>query len=322
MNRGASIGSMMPGIESVRPKARKRSLDGLIRTCALLAVLGMPTTVTGQEAAGHSLKTTQVMTRKATLRILKPAGGWDMAESDNFLIHHRLRPTALEEVVRSIENLREDYLRKWIGVVDEAWKPKCDVFLYSTEADYRRQTGQTDDGVHGHSNLVADGGRVMERKIYQHMDYPRAEEVRRHELSHVTLDGLFSLREARKWALEGIAKNNEPASQIQEYWEYIYALQGQQGFYHVKDLFALRTYPPSRSAKTPAEARAQHKKEMSAFYLQSGTLVNLLIRKRDPQPSWPSCAMGRTSVTRSHSRSTTSMRHSRILNGIGSKKLR
>jgi hypothetical protein len=201
-----------------------------------------------------------------------PAQGqrWAEVQTANFrVIYHESRQRA-EEVARVAETTRSAMIRKWFGEEPTAWDSKCLIFLYPTAEFYARQTRQPLDSP-GHTSLIAEKERLVERRMYLHCDVAdMLTHVLPHETTHAVLMGRFGRHLVPRWADEGIAILSEPREKIERYLKNLPALRSQHDLFSASQLMSLKDYPESR--------------RVTAFYVQSISLVEFLCaQKGGPQ---------------------------------------
>jgi hypothetical protein len=201
-----------------------------------------------------------------------PAGshGWQVAETEHFRILHNQTKEKAESVAQAAEFTRSQMLRKWIGKDKEEWRPKCDIYLYATAADYSRLQGQP-ASTPGHSQIELDAtnGRVVVRQIFLHCDHPTMlDDVLPHETTHVVLAGQFGNNHVPRWLDEGVAVLSEPAEKIQLHRRNLSQSIQNKTLIHLRDLLKMDSYP------APAQ--------IGTFYAQSVALVDYLTKLKGP----------------------------------------
>jgi len=200
-----------------------------------------------------------------------PAGsdGWAVAETTNFRVYHRQKPELAEQAVRIAEKTRVDMLRKWFGDLDPEWNPKCEIRLHLTAEDYTTEARVPPDSP-GHSTLLADGGRLVGRRIDLHCDDPNMlTGVLPHETTHVVLAGRFVDQPVPRWADEGMAVLSEPRPNVDRHLRMIPQYNRDGQLFQPSSLIQMKDYPEARS--------------ISVFYAESVSLVDFLVNQKGPQ---------------------------------------
>jgi hypothetical protein len=193
--------------------------------------------------------------------------GWEVTETDNFLIYHRHSRTFVEKVARAAEKARSAAQRKWFDESDD-WPQRCGLYLYSDPREYQELTGAPAASP-GHTQVRIDHGRVLSRAIHLHGN--RAELMRAvlpHEVTHAVLAGHFGDFVPR-WADEGMAVLNEPRDRVEAHLHDLPRWRQQRQLFALHDLVEMNDYPEPR--------------QIGAFYAQSVSLVEFLARQKDPE---------------------------------------
>ena len=195
--------------------------------------------------------------------------GWYVAETANFRIfHHQNRETA-ERAAQVAERTRLEMARKWLGEVEPAWNPRCDIYLHATAQDYSRATGVPANSP-GHSTFHIEGGRVFARRIDLHCDDPNMlSAVLPHEATHVVLAGKFGDQPVPRWVDEGVAVLTEPREKVERHLRNLPQYRQDQQLFSVRQLMQLNDYPEPRY--------------VSSFYAQSVSLVEFLATEKGPE---------------------------------------
>jgi hypothetical protein len=196
--------------------------------------------------------------------------GLQVAESAHFRVLHRQSREYAEKVARIAEQTRLEMARKWLGGDAGDWRPKCDVYLHATAAEYTRATDQSAASP-GHSRFDTDEGtgRVVSRQMHLRCDFPgMLESVLPHETTHVVIAGQFGSRPP-PWADEGIAVLSEPAEKVAQHRQNLARAARGRDLFGVRQLMELPTYPEPR--------------RISTFYAQSVALVDFLSRQKGPE---------------------------------------
>jgi hypothetical protein len=198
------------------------------------------------------------------------AQGWEVAETLNFRIYHKQSRALVEKAAQTVERTRTAMYQKWLGRVDPAWNPKCDLYLHATAQDYSRITAQHTSSP-GHARIDTDrtSGRIVGRRMDMHCDTPSMlEAVLPHETTHVVIAELFGGHEVPRWADEGMAVLTEPADKVDMHRRNLARCSQDGQLLSIRDLMQRSNYPPAP--------------QIGAFYAQSVSLVDYLSRQRSP----------------------------------------
>ena len=197
------------------------------------------------------------------------ADGWSLAETRNFRIWHYHSRKVVEQAARSAEDARAAALTRWFKEAGETWEPRCDLYLYTSPADFSRYSGAP-AAVPGVATTRCDNGRVVSRRVDLCISAEHCfEAVLPHEVTHSVLAGSFSDNPLSIWANEGIAVLAEPRSRIDLHLRKLPQYREQDQLYGVRQLFYLGAYPEPRS--------------LGPFYAQSVSLVEFLVKEKDAQ---------------------------------------
>lgn len=196
--------------------------------------------------------------------------GWQVAETEHFLIFHHRDEAFAERIARIAEQTRTAMYRKWFGVEGAAWQPKCELILHPDAASYSQMTGVPTSSP-GHSRIESDpsGRRIVGRRMDIRLDTPDAlEAVLPHEATHVVLAGQFGQYAVPRWADEGIAVLTEPEEKVRQHRRNLQR-QHQDGLtFTARQLMEMEDYPAPR--------------RVPAFYAQSVMLVEFLTSQKGP----------------------------------------
>lgn len=197
--------------------------------------------------------------------------GWEVVESPSFRLYHRQRREYAEQVLRVAENTRLEVEQKWFATNGEVWQPKCELYLHATAQDYNRVTGIAASSP-GHSSIQMEqgSGRVTGRRIDLHCDDVNLLTcVLPHEATHVVLAGRFGSHPVPRWADEGMAVLSEPPEKVERHRRNLHHCRQQGQYFSLRQLMELADYPDPRA--------------IPAFYAQSVSLVEFLVRERGPR---------------------------------------
>lgn len=193
--------------------------------------------------------------------------GWQIAETANFRLVHQHARSLAEAVLRTAERARTAQLTKWFGEVGEDWQPKCRIFLYPTGESYSEATGAPVNPGGGHTDVRADGSRVISRCIHVHGARTfLLQGVVPHEVTHAVLAGRLSDNRVPRWADEGMAILAEAPRNVDMHLRYLPRMRADDALYSMKALIEMRDYPEPR--------------ELGVFYAQSVSLVDFLSRQK------------------------------------------
>jgi hypothetical protein len=193
--------------------------------------------------------------------------GWQVAETANFRLLHQHSRSLAEAVLRTAERTRTDQLSKWFGEVGGDWEPKCRICLYPTGEAYGEATGAPVNPGGGHTDVRADGSRVISRCIHVHgaRSY-LLQGVVPHEVTHAVLAGRLGDSRVPRWADEGMAILAEAPKNIDMHLRYLPRMRADDALFRMRALIEMRDYPEPR--------------ELGVFYAQSVSLVDFLSRQK------------------------------------------
>jgi hypothetical protein len=197
-------------------------------------------------------------------------GGWWLAETAHFRVHHRGSWGRAEQAARAAERTRRAALHRWFADADAGWDSPCDLYLYPTAMEYYRQTGAPPTAP-GHTRVRDDGGRVVAREVHLHEEVPDLlRTVLPHEVTHAVLAGRFGDRRVPRWADEGMAVLAEPAAQVARHLRDLPRWRDDGLLFGARELVEMPDYPsqPYR---------------VGAFYSESVSLVRFLSGVRGPE---------------------------------------
>jgi len=193
--------------------------------------------------------------------------GWRVAETVNFRLLHRHTRTLAEAVLQKAEQTRGAQQRKWFGRVGADWDPKCRIYLYSSGEAYSEATGAAVNPGGGHTDIRAEDGRVLSRRIHLHGTRSfLLKGVVPHEVTHAVLAGRLGSGRVPRWADEGMAILAEAQAQIDVHFRYLPRWRADDALFSMRTLVEMRDYPEPRS--------------IGAFYAQSVSLVDFLTREK------------------------------------------
>jgi hypothetical protein len=192
---------------------------------------------------------------------------WYVAETANFRLFHRHSRALAESVLRTAEQTRTAQMRKWFGRVGDNWRPKCSLYLYPNGHAYAEATGAPVQPGGGHTDIQAEGGRVLSRRIHIHGTRGfLLKGVVPHEVTHAVLAGRLGRERVPRWADEGMAILAETQSHIDVHFRQLPHWRAQEELFSTRGLIEMRDYPERRS--------------LGVFYAQSVSLVDFLSRQK------------------------------------------
>ena len=193
--------------------------------------------------------------------------GWRVAETANFCLFHRHARTFAEAVLRTAEQTRIVQIRKWFGEVGENWNPKCRIYLYASGEAYGEATGAPVHPGGGHTDIQAEDGRVLSRRLHIHGARNfLVKGVVPHEVTHAVLAGRLSRERVPRWADEGMAILAEAQPQIEVHFRQLPRWRADRALFGTRGLIEMRDYPEPRA--------------LGVFYAQSVSLVDFLTRQK------------------------------------------
>lgn len=215
---------------------------------------------------GETAGSTVVVPVKHTERV---RDDWARAESPNFKLHHVQNPQRAEQVLRSAENARAAAIAKWCGAPPMNWSPPCDIYLHNAAADYARATGKGEASP-GHATYQVQRNQVTRRRLDLRVDAAcLLTSVVPHETTHLVLGDLFADGSLPRWADEGMAVTCEPREEIERYARTLHRCRANGELVPLAQLFKQNDYPNA--------------KQITAFYVESVSIVEFLIGESDPK---------------------------------------
>jgi hypothetical protein len=195
--------------------------------------------------------------------------GWQAHEAGSFRILFRKSQEQASEIARAAEQARAATFEKWSGPAGRSWSPRCDVWLHASAADYAKTTEKSAASP-GHSSVGLRDGRVVVRRIDLRLDDAGFAEVTMpREVAYVVLADLFAEQPLPRWADVGMTVLSGPASEASRYLRAAPRLAQERQLQTVRDLL--------RAAEFPDAGR------ITAFYVQSVSLVDYLVRLKGPK---------------------------------------
>jgi len=196
------------------------------------------------------------------------ADGHDSSSQDVAVYSYRGGPSPVS-VAEQCYSIRRQLHARWSG--DRAlqpWKPRCRIVVHATRAGYLNAVGRGAAQTSGSSLIRFDGSRIVERRIDLLADGGGELPALAHELTHVVLADRFGGRQPPHWADEGIALLSDSAEK--------------QALHRRDCQLALRSGRALRLAEIVRLERFTSGEEAAAFYGQSLSLVDFLVRQAGP----------------------------------------
>ncbi len=191
-----------------------------------------------------------------------------VAETANVRVFHNLSEEQAAKVVRAAEATRVNMAKRWFGEDAKPWSPRCDIHIHADGSAYARATGAP-AAAPGHSTISLEAGRVTVRRVDIRGDDPNfLVGVLPHETTHVVLAGRFGQHHVPRWADEGMAVLSEPRARVEMHLRNLPTHQRDGQLFGVAELMKMAEYPEPR--------------RVGAFYAQSVSLVDFLVKKKDP----------------------------------------
>lgn len=192
---------------------------------------------------------------------------WRVAETPNFCLFHQHSRAFAETVLRTAERTRIVQMRKWFDKVGDDWSPKCSLYLYPSSEAYSEATGAPLQPGGGHTDIQAEEGRVLGRRIHVHGTRNfLLNGVVPHEVTHAVLAGRLGRDRVPRWADEGMAILAEERSHIAVHFRQLPRWRSEEALFSTRGLLEMRDYPEPRS--------------LGVFYAQSVSLVDFLTREK------------------------------------------
>ena len=195
------------------------------------------------------------------------SGGWQVAATDNFRMHHRgeLSRVDLQRLARHLEVKRSATGSKWLGSdFASTWSVECDVFLHSSDVQYEQHSRMPAETI-GYARLKVGRGKVWSRRLdlRWQSDPVQTFEVASHELTHIVLADRFCWYQIPRWADEGIAIASEEGVRPERLAGVLREAVQTGRLFSLQELLAARVYPQDRQMA-------------DLFYAQSASLVRYL----------------------------------------------
>jgi hypothetical protein len=192
------------------------------------------------------------------------------AASPRFVVRSFVSGPKATEVARHCEAVCSNLRSEVFHLPNEArWQPKCQVVLHASRGAYERAVGPGSGQTVGTSNITFAGGRVTQRRIdLLASDGEQELSALPHELVHVLFADVCPTTAPPKWAEEGLALVMDPAEKQARHRRDLEAAIRSRSTLPISRLLADENYPTLA--------------ERAAFYGQSLSLVEYLMRQRKP----------------------------------------
>jgi hypothetical protein len=217
------------------------------------------------ERRPHAGKETDETQPKVELSYLKEKDdGWSLAETANFRIYHKDNKKLVDQVAEALERSRTRAYRKWVGDVEDNWRPKCYVYL----DDAKGELSKSLHGVRGYTRKGGIGLSVRRYVRVRSRDDGLIASVLPHEVTHAVMFGEFGDNEAPSWAHEGMAVMMQPRLDRDRFFDVLLRAYRKNGLFYVGKLLEIEDYPDD---------------DVDVFYAESVSLVEYLTHLRRPK---------------------------------------
>jgi hypothetical protein len=204
----------------------------------------------------------------------KPAGavstpvavpeGWQALETANFRVLYRQNKQLAADAGRVAELARTAMFERWSGPVPANWSPRCDIWLYTSAAEYSRETMKPAQSP-GHSTVGLKGGRVASRRIDLRCDDAELLDLTLpHEVTYIVISDLFADQPLPRWAEVAMTVLAEPPAEVARYLRAVPRCAQEKRLLAVGKFLNAPDFPDATS--------------MTAFYVESVSLVDYLVR--------------------------------------------
>lgn len=200
------------------------------------------------------------------------SGRWFVVETMNFQICCEGAEHTANQLARHAETVRAKLTSKWLGETTAAvspWSPRCQIVLYSNQQSYVSAVGRGSERTVGSSLVKVHNGQVRSRRIDLLGNGNYFSESLPHELTHVILKDRFLRDSFPRWADEGTAMLEDPASKQARHLDDLKEGLATGKTFHAATLFQLDGYPSAD--------------RWGVFYGQSASLVNFLVQRKGPE---------------------------------------
>lgn len=191
---------------------------------------------------------------------------WKVISTPSFRVMY-FDAAVARKVARKVELLRAEQFKLWGGAAPKLWRPRCDVYIYSSNRDLVRMTGGSSKAGSAQSRASRlSPGRMLQRRInVAATDRALLGNTLPHEITHVVAADLLGGKVPR-WANEGMAVLSEQMSSIKYYDAILQRALARGRWFPLKRLMAMRRYP-----KRPY---------LGLYYAQSASLVLFFVSQK------------------------------------------
>lgn len=197
-----------------------------------------------------------------------PSSAWQIHETANFRIFHRDARLAAS-AAETAEAVRAAQGKQWGSqAAARRWTPACEIYLYPDGKALKAATQQPETSP-GFSTMTSDGAQVVARRVNLRADHPQLlSAILPHEVTHVVLADIFTVKQIPRWADEGLAVMAEPRSEQQLRWAELRDPLKSGRLFPLKELMDM-DYPEA--------------KDWSLYYAQSVSLTRFLVEQDSPE---------------------------------------
>lgn len=197
------------------------------------------------------------------------SGRWLVQETENFRICCLPSLPNAERLPSVCEVLRRQLQETWFGRTSAEWSPKCEIVVFPTVQEYRRNLGPGSEQSSGCASIDIEHQRIIKRRIDLRSDADDwVSAALPHELTHVIVADRFTKRQIPRWADEGMAILAESADKRARRAATMQRAFVRQRPMTVGELLAVAQYPSSD--------------RRDAFLGQSASLVSYLLEQGSP----------------------------------------
>ncbi len=221
------------------------------------------------EAPGRPLEPLDVDVHPAgALASSGPGSNWQIHETANFRIFHRDARLA-ESAGNTAEAVRAAQAKR-LGshAAAKPWAPACEIYLYPDGKALAAATQQPENSP-GFSTMSSNGAQVVARRVNLRADHPQLlAAILPHEVTHVVLADIFTVKQIPRWADEGLAVLAEPRSEQELRWAELQEPLETGRLFELSKLMGM-DYPDP--------------KDWSLYYAQSVSLTRFLVEQDSPE---------------------------------------
>ncbi len=197
-----------------------------------------------------------------------PGSAWQIHETANFRIFHR--DARLAESAANVAEAVRAAQAKRLGsqAAAKPWVPACEIYLYPDGKALAAATQQPENSL-GFSTMSINGAQVVARRVNLRADHPQLlAAILPHEVTHVVLADIFTVKQIPRWADEGLAVLAEPRSEQQLRWAELQEPLESGRLFELNKLMGM-DYPDP--------------KDWSLYYAQSVSLTRFLVEQDSPE---------------------------------------